>query len=187
MNETEALLTSAFWKLLEEKPYKKITVRDIVDRCQVNRNTFYYHFEGIPSLLMRALSLWSEEILSDTQYTERPLLTLIPLADACRNHRSAILNLRNSRAWEESVLPLVEDYCRKAAAIWVSGMPGRTPSGERLTSEDKALLSRFLKSAAFGCITDWVDSGMQTDLSAEILRVLKITGQDSDSSVRKQG
>lgn len=37
MNRTKSAITNAFWQLLEEKPYSKITVKDIVDRCQINR------------------------------------------------------------------------------------------------------------------------------------------------------
>ena len=51
MNRTKEAIVNAFWELLEEKPYNKITVKDIVDRCQINRNTFYYHFHDIPELL----------------------------------------------------------------------------------------------------------------------------------------
>lgn len=51
MNRTKNAIIDAFWLLLEEKPYNKITVKDIVERCQINRNTFYYHFHDIPELL----------------------------------------------------------------------------------------------------------------------------------------
>lgn len=51
MNRTKDIIIDAFWQLLAEKPYNKITVKDIVDRCQINRNTFYYHFHDIPELL----------------------------------------------------------------------------------------------------------------------------------------
>lgn len=44
MNRTKQAIVNAFWELLDEKPLSKITVKDIVERCQVNRNTFYYHF-----------------------------------------------------------------------------------------------------------------------------------------------
>ena len=47
MKRTKELLTDTFWELLEEKAYSKITVNDIVSRCDVNRNTFYYHFQDI--------------------------------------------------------------------------------------------------------------------------------------------
>ena len=51
MNRTKHAIVATFWQLLEEKTYNKITVQDIVDRCHVNRNTFYYHFQDIYDLL----------------------------------------------------------------------------------------------------------------------------------------
>lgn len=50
-------LENAFWQLLEEGPYKDITVRALTQRAQVNHNTFYYHFENIDEM---ALSLTSK-------------------------------------------------------------------------------------------------------------------------------
>ena len=49
MRNTKALIADAFAQLLEEKPYRRITVRDIVERCGVNRNTFYRYYPDIPS------------------------------------------------------------------------------------------------------------------------------------------
>lgn len=36
-------LENAFWELLSEREYNKITVTDIVRTADVNRNSFYYH------------------------------------------------------------------------------------------------------------------------------------------------
>lgn len=36
--------------LLLEKKVRKLTVKDIVEECHITRQTFYYHFEGIPEL-----------------------------------------------------------------------------------------------------------------------------------------
>ena len=44
MEQTRGAIIKAFGQLLEEKPMNKITVKDIVERCGINRNTFYYHF-----------------------------------------------------------------------------------------------------------------------------------------------
>ena len=41
MRRTKYTIMAAFAQLLEERPMNKITVKDIVDRCDVNRNTFY--------------------------------------------------------------------------------------------------------------------------------------------------
>ena len=43
MKKTKETIIDAFWQLLEEKPFNKITVQNIVERCALNRNTFYYH------------------------------------------------------------------------------------------------------------------------------------------------
>lgn len=51
MERTRGAMIQAFAELLDEKPISKITVKDIVGRCDLNRNTFYYHFEGIPALV----------------------------------------------------------------------------------------------------------------------------------------
>ena len=45
-------IKASFLKLLEERPLREITVKDIVRDCGVNRNSFYYHFKGIPEMLV---------------------------------------------------------------------------------------------------------------------------------------
>lgn len=39
-------LENAFWELLADRDYRKITVTDVVSEAGVNRNSFYYHFSG---------------------------------------------------------------------------------------------------------------------------------------------
>ncbi len=44
-NLTKNALASAMKDLILEKPFEKITVSDICDRCGMNRKSFYYHFQ----------------------------------------------------------------------------------------------------------------------------------------------
>ena len=48
---TKTAIMDAFLQLLEERPMERITVQDIVQRCGVSRNTFYYHYGDIYALL----------------------------------------------------------------------------------------------------------------------------------------
>lgn len=48
---TKHALAGSLKKLLEQKPIDKITVKDIVEDCGVNRHTFYYHFQDIYELI----------------------------------------------------------------------------------------------------------------------------------------
>ncbi len=48
---TKKAIMDSFLHLIEKKPLDKITVRDIVDDCGINRNTFYYYFQDIYAVL----------------------------------------------------------------------------------------------------------------------------------------
>ena len=56
-NFTKMAIKASFMKLIAEQPLSKITVRSIVDDCGINRNSFYYHYQDIPTLM--------EEIVKD--------------------------------------------------------------------------------------------------------------------------
>ena len=49
---TKRALAASLKKLLKERPLDNITVKDIVEDCEVNRQTFYYHFQDIYDLLL---------------------------------------------------------------------------------------------------------------------------------------
>lgn len=48
---TKQHLVNCYMELAESMPIDKISVQNIVDKSNVNRNTFYYHFEDISALL----------------------------------------------------------------------------------------------------------------------------------------
>ena len=48
---TKKALAAALKKMMEVKPIDKITVKDLVEICGVNRQTFYYHFDDVYDLL----------------------------------------------------------------------------------------------------------------------------------------
>lgn len=49
------LLVLTFWGMLEKMPFEKISVRGIIAASGVNKNTFYYHFQGMDDLAQYAI------------------------------------------------------------------------------------------------------------------------------------
>ncbi|MBQ3378988.1 MAG: TetR/AcrR family transcriptional regulator [Clostridia bacterium] len=45
------MIKTAFLELVHEKPVQKITVTDIVNRCGLNRGTFYSHYTGVAAVV----------------------------------------------------------------------------------------------------------------------------------------
>ena len=71
---------AAFLRLLEERPLREITVKDIVQSCGVNRNTFYYHFRETAA---RFALERRQAVLHINQSAHRDLFELC-LMDVCR-------------------------------------------------------------------------------------------------------
>ena len=47
-NFTKKAIKETFVELLEEHPLSDITIKDIVEKCGINRNSFYYHYHDLP-------------------------------------------------------------------------------------------------------------------------------------------
>ncbi len=55
LKRSRKLLSSAMTELLQEKRYIDITVKDIIDRADVGRTTFYTHYQDKEDLLISSL------------------------------------------------------------------------------------------------------------------------------------
>ncbi len=50
---TRALLRKALIEVMEEKGPERITVRDLTDKADINRGTFYLHYTDLPAMLQQ--------------------------------------------------------------------------------------------------------------------------------------
>ncbi len=60
---TKQLIAASLKKFMIKKPLSKITVSEIVSDCNINRKTFYYHFNDIYDLLKWMLEEEAVEIV----------------------------------------------------------------------------------------------------------------------------
>lgn len=69
-SETKLLMAETLKKMIKDRPFSKITVQDIVAECNINRNTFYYHFENNYDLLYFTYSQEVKNIAESFQNAE---------------------------------------------------------------------------------------------------------------------
>ncbi len=43
----KSIIATNFFDLVRERGFDKITVKDLVERCHISRQTFYYHFQDL--------------------------------------------------------------------------------------------------------------------------------------------
>lgn len=98
---TDTAIVQTFLKMAQKQNLSGMTVKRLVEECQINRKTFYYHYQGIDDLAARILSERMMEVVDgrtspdNWQEGYRDLL-----ADA-RAHRRLVLNIVTSKYWNE--------------------------------------------------------------------------------------
>lgn len=171
MNYTEEAIKDAFWHLLEEKPYNKITVKDIVDYCRVNRNTFYYHFHDIPALLEHIIKEHTDFLIQSYSKFGSPIDCIIPLVQYCTKRKKAILHIYNSIHRE-----LFLEDLEKIALYTVSNYINTVTSQITIQEKNKLLLIRFYKCILVGVALDWLNQKMSYDLLSAAINICEIFG-----------
>lgn len=58
---TAVKMDKAFLKLLEKKDFSYITVKEICEKAEVNRSTFYLHYETLEDLLTESVEYMNDE------------------------------------------------------------------------------------------------------------------------------
>ena len=159
MNRTKRLIIDVFWQFLEEKPYNKITVQNIVDCCQMNRNTFYYHFQDIPALAEYSIEEWANRIIAD--YCEFGSLRncIIPIAQELVRRKKAFLNIYRSAHRDEFMR-----YLNKIGFHIVQSYVENATKNLDVLLDDSSDLIRYYKCVFVGVVYDWLDAGTAYDL-----------------------
>lgn len=96
---TQQAIMYSMLKLLQEKPIDKITVKDICELCEINRNTFYYYYSDIYQVLEELLRSETEKSLKKNKNTK------IFMRNICRSI-TLFLNIR--RQYFTSIIQKIE-------------------------------------------------------------------------------
>ena len=166
---TRKSIMESFMKLLDERPLNKISIKDIVEECGVNRNTFYYHFADVPDLLEAIVKEEADRIMQGY----RGISTLEECIEAAMqlslDHKRALLHIYNSAnrdIYERYLL----DICAYVAAAFVDNSAGDAP----LPEGDRDAVVQFFKCEIFGYVIDWLSSGMDDRCQGRFLRACEL-------------
>lgn len=153
---TQKAIAESLIKLLNEKPLDKITIKDIVEDCGINRNTFYYHFEDIPSLVKMILNRETQKVLLRQEEVVSWEEDFIRAAQFALQNKKVVYHIYNSVQREDA-----EKYLYDIAGDVMWHYVEAVAAGSRAKEEDKRLIADFYKSALVGMTLDWLNNGMK--------------------------
>lgn len=155
---TKKAIYYALKELLKEQPFNKITINDIAKQCNINRQTFYYHFmdkedlvewickEEIGCVLnpKNTNKTWEEKFLSvfTLMLSEKDFITNIYHSVSLEILRDSLYRL---------VYPIIYEEIDKIS------------QKENVLEKEKVFITDFYKYAFVAIVLDWVKTDMQED------------------------
>jgi AcrR family transcriptional regulator len=133
VRQTRILIKKTFLQFMESKPYETISVKEIVKACDINRATFYYHYDNIDDLLNEIETELIEETLKPMQKIsketyvegEHPFITEVYKSFQINKRVYKILLGENGDMrflWK--LFDEMAKYCRKK---WIKTYEGKCP------------------------------------------------------------
>ena len=157
-------------KMTEKRSVNKITVRAIVEECQITRNTFYYHFNDLYDVYVSFVDSQIDELLKrvDTE-AEAAFFDFIELAVS---YKKVWLNLYKSVGHER-----LSDFVTEKVKQFIIKSISKEYDIEKIPALDLEIISNFYGEAIFGILIRWLkDSRFDTKdklkYSLERIRVL---------------
>jgi len=161
---TKKAIMETFLHLIEKKPLEKITVRDLVDDCGINRNTFYYYFQDIYAVLEEYCELSVAKLKKETS-PEALLCELLRLAQEFVKARP--------RAAKMLALSLGHEGVERYLGVRLEPVL-RERLQQHTGSEPSVTLLRFLRHALFGLCLNVMRGDRATDnVQQELAQILQ--------------
>lgn len=156
--DTKKLIYDTFIELLEKKPFDRITVKDIVETCEINRNTFYYYYSDIYDLLEEIFMKELNELVDARKEGKSWAAAFIKVAYVAYDHKKLVNNICASRSYEyfENFMYKV---CNKIMIDLVQFMAQNMDVAE----EDVEFIASFYEYAFIGIISEWFRTGMREE------------------------
>jgi len=155
--KTERMLAKSFRQLIARKPLDKITVTAITNNCNINRQTFYYHFRDINELIAwiytnelheifgekPTYGTWQEDLLKFLQFTKKNRQFILKTVRSVDTHFALhYLHLQSEDIITNMLKAQQDDY--------------------KISDRDFSLISRFYGAGLVGIILQWLDDGKES-------------------------
>jgi AcrR family transcriptional regulator len=175
---TKKAIKETFMRLLNQKPLSKITVKEIASECGINRNTFYYHYSDIPTLLETILIGEAERLVLSKTPSGSLYEHIIFAVDFAIENKAAIYHIYNSASRE-----IFEQYLERIARKGVAGYMEASNKTVNISPDDKEVIVLYYKCLVIGFVIDWLGVGMKYDLRKKLFRIFDLFDGAMDNAI----
>ena len=99
--EMKAVISTTFMYMVKQKGIDKITVKALIDACNISRQTFYYHFQDIMEVIEWSLGQATQNMLTRSLEAGNPEEAVSVLIASAVENRALVLKLLDSQKREQ--------------------------------------------------------------------------------------
>ena len=157
-NYTRDLIRKEFINLLNKKPLHNVTVTELAKQCNIERKTFYYHYENLPQLIKEIFDEELDKVIEEFNETLSWEEGFILAAKFILDNKKAIKHMYESDYkidLEKYVFSISGEIMNK----YVSLMAEDTDAQKI----DIKLIAYFYQCALSSSLIQWVATDMKTD------------------------
>lgn len=157
-NYTKNLIKKEFMNLLDKKTLDSITVTELAIKCDIERKTFYYHYENLEQLIREIfeseLDIVIEEFNENLSWEDSFILAAKFILD----NKKAIRHIYYS-----DYKVNVEKYVYSMAGEVISKYVNHISKETRAKDIDINLITYFYQCALSSALIQWIATDMKTD------------------------
>lgn len=177
---TKLSLALSLKKFLEKTSFDKITVKDLVEDCQLNRQTFYYHFQDIYGLLEWIFVTEANKVISDQKTYETWQQGFLQAFYYVKENKALVTNTFHSIGREH-----LERYFYSIVFKLLIDVVNEQAVGIKVSEEHKQFIANFYKFAFVGMMFEWIRTGMKEDPKDIIDKLDKLISGDINKALLK--
>lgn len=168
-NRTKLQLEEAFKKLLLEKPFHKITIKDLTDACYLSRMSFYYHFQDLYDLTEWILIEDAKKALNEKKDYAHWKEGLENIFAAVYENKPFILNVYHDISKDQ-----IEKVLFKLVHGLIESIVEERSVETNLNEQQKNFIAYFYKYGFVGIMLEWIQDGMKEDIN-ELVGKISLT------------
>ncbi|HUM84036.1 MAG TPA: TetR/AcrR family transcriptional regulator [Lachnospiraceae bacterium] len=165
---TKKAIVNTFLELLDEKPFSEITVKEIVDRCEINRKTFYYYFHNTYELADDMFREKIDEIRRNFKPDQTIFEEFLSVFDVLKQNRKA-----TEHVYKSISARALEDYTYHLSYERMEAYVAWQAEGRRVSPEMIHAVTDCYTAALTGLSLRWVGSGMPEDFLNSIRGIVR--------------
>ena len=158
--ETKQALAESLMLVLQKKPLDKVTISDVTSLCNVNRQTFYYHFHDLNDLINWIYITNGEQIIGAHLTNTTWQKGLLDIMRSMQKYEAFVLQTYHSRA-RDLLRTLLLKSCKSVILGVINDM-----KQYEIAKEDRDFISSLYSYSITGTVLDWIEHGMKENPSS---------------------